>query len=358
MIKLFQYRDETNYSTILNQQWRVIKDNFLVDLDKVQTYYRHSSRRVKSNNQLTRIIKHLNIKTSLSIYTFLEVVDATYKFSIKTQGVSSSIHQGKLIEGLIKNNDTSVVIDANFEINLFNIKKIWKTQIPLRPIRTDSQDINLAHPTDMLLESSLTVYELDTRLMMVMYKYWVEDQIKNDGSTDPSSFVYNYVITNSIPIFLDLSIINRFLSPSIEKIPFIKVHPFVIRDQTTALNNTLRYMQKKLKKRNTYYEELLANIPTVYSKDSFSLIQDKESFINRQNIWSHFIARGDLLIKLIYFLGPKGVDKNHKHFLDLYLYMLKLHSSKMMSFIDFKDFTDDVSLTYDFLKELSKKRKL
>jgi hypothetical protein len=275
----------------------------------------------------------------------------------KDLDISTSINRGKILEESIIENSNTLIYSTNYDYDQFDLENTWMDYTSLKVVYHDGFGLGLNHPTNIGELVTLSVFEIDLKLLMIQYKYWSLDRLKNDLSTDPSIFVYTFILTNLIPYYLDISIMNRFFN--YETKPVIKTtNTFSIRENTFKVNKELKSLNKRLMKKRMYYEEFLKSIPLVKYDTLYDMLRTPYNTINTNNRWCYFISKSEVLIDIIEFLGNKGIKGNAKHINQLFMFMKRLKSSNTIMSMDLKDNELLIEYNYDRLLEIVNDRSL
>ena len=347
MIPLFRGRSGVQYSVRHSPYFANLKDMLEIDTFRVMNYHRDSSRAVNNSDFIIKLIKLVNANVNLSMFDYLSVVEARYKYAEKTMGIISHMSFGRIVEIL---DGDAVVLSIDRDEDVLSYKDNWETLAPIRPFSTDTVDVSLPHPTRM--NTGFTGYTIDTRALLMMWWWYC----KGKSAPQIAYFVYRYVYNNMIPYYLDHAIVNLFLGT--EPKEFKNTNPIHVIDQTRKIQRYLKPLIKKTKGKKLFYEELMLNLRLVKSKDMFELFAIPMSVFTRQSRHGIFYLYKNVTLSIMLFLGDRGIRRNLRVMTDLFLFTQRMLNRKDITAIDYGLYEEDITATLELIYEISKNRRL
>lgn len=297
-------------------KFEYIKRRYLYEVNKIKEYYRSRDRAVTNTHILTRLVSILAPNCNSDDFEYFKIVDTEAKYISRQFNIVSNISKGKVFENeLYGGNSYETILYTQTDLNLDILKLTWMNETPLRCIQTTSTDVNFSFPyTNVKLNKpTYSVFELNINLMLMMYKYWCIERLRNDMSINANVFVATYVLPNTIDSMLDMGIMNRFLALSNNNKVSSEVfnpHPFNILNYSSGIDEILKSILRDVRGEKIYLEQLLKSIPGICSKDMLSVIKLSNKYYTRQSKWVLWSSRIKSIRQLLYILGKKGRSMN------------------------------------------------
>jgi len=327
-MKFLTEKVRANYSINKVSEFINIKKYILDDLDLIDSYYKTREGIVNNKNIFVRLIKQTIPDMEKSIYEILDLVSIDYKYKAKFLGLTSEINQGKVFTNLI--GETTILLEHSF-LNPFDAYNDLNLNV-CKILFTDYTDLSMNHLTKVKKNNFIIM--IDLQAMIAQYKKWSEDRIYEGYSNPVQIFVYQIVYTNMIKDLVDWSILNRFFNPLVED--SIPKHPFGVRNYDKQINDMVSKLNSKFRNTNSYYEEILKNIPSLVYEDMYEKLRFDKFLVNAQNYWVYFIFISYILTKLINLLGNEGYKKNNGIIIDLKFILRDIKHNKYLDKIDYK----------------------
>jgi len=314
MIKLFYNRDPFISTVSKDSNLRYIKERFKHEIKNVKEYYNAKNAKVENSNMFVGLITTLCPNYNLDLWEFSRIIDSTAKYNSKTFDIVSSINKGNIVKNqLFGKNSYEIFIYKEMNFDITDVEDCWRDLSPLTIRRHDNTNIFLKIPSDKVRFDvpTITICELDIKMMLLQYKYWSLERLSNNMDTDPAYYVYRYLFANTCAQFLDLAIlnklINKFTGESDDE--NINYHPFNILDMSSRINRVLVNVYTNILDSNKSYSNILMNIPLINVENAYSLLLMDNSLYNKQSMWAHWL----LVIPYIYFILCIGKDKTITH---------------------------------------------
>ncbi len=176
MINLFNRDYPIQHGVTRSSSWDNVIKYYKNDLNLIDSKYKSMEKRVNNDHILVRLIKHIDIDFTKNIFDYVTALDTTYMFTIKDMHVSSSINKGKIINKEIISDSDSLLINTDFEIDLFNADLTYLNIPSIRILYHDGIGLSMNHPSKIGELINYTVFDIDVKLLMVQYKMMLIQQ--------------------------------------------------------------------------------------------------------------------------------------------------------------------------------------
>lgn len=355
MFKLFTNIDNTNYPVKEYPRMDYIKRRYITILNYVLNYYHSNDKSVLNNHLFSKIISMLydNYKTDpMELYRRL---NNSRDYISRQFGLVSNASFGKIHNNILyKNNSKEIFISTDTFIDPYDFPTNWMDFTPVRIVFGEELNIDF-YPFDGTKEKqfkSLSVFEVDIVILVMMYNYWSLERIQKDMSTNINIFVKTIVLPKIIPSCLDLTIWNRYMNifyNNISNTGYTYRHPFPIIDMTNDVDNILRNIINDTNNKTMLYNNILAYVPGIISKNAQSTLHINLDYWTKQSEWSVWLSRIKYIEFLIDIGGSKGKDRNRLDINKLpeYIRLLENGSTPINTMLD-----DD--LKRDFYNSIEK----
>ena len=321
MVSLFTTKVPYKEGTNIDSNLRYYRERMLGELNSIINYYHDRNAKVKNNHMLVRLLTTVSPNYNNDIFDYIGTLDSNAIYVSKNFNIVSNINAGEVMDSIIfGDNSKEVFVYSENELDLMELDNTWKDLEPLKLIVSEIDDTSFILPSndyDFLYET-LNVFLLDVRMLAIQYKYWALERIKNDFDTDPATFIYRYVLPNSMRSILDIAIMNKLVNTvkDDEYITSRFKHPFNTLDLDKILkrilNNTIKYIDKE----NKQFSNILGNIYLVNESDAYSFIlKNMPKYETKQALWVTSL----ILIKyidILFTLSNKKTLANNKHTLN------------------------------------------
>jgi len=321
-------RSPFNYPIKKYYKFEYIKRKYNFEINKVKDYYRGKNRAVNNRHILNRIITMLAPSYTLEDFDYYSRVDSNSRLVSKQFDIVSNINKGRVLQNeLYGENSDEIFLYTETPINLDTFKYTWITESPIRCIHTNNLELSFMFPYEniTLPENSLHVFEIDITKMLMMYKYWCLERVREDNSTNPNVFIATIVLPNVLDSLIDLTIVNRYLAIAAgEKLPhkFINKHPFVIINYVEGIDNVLTDIVKDTRNSSIPLEQLLLSIPVIVEETALPVIKITHTYYTAQSKWVFYLSRVGTIKNLLTVIGKKGRARN-KELVNTLPYVIK-----------------------------------
>lgn len=316
MLATFVHKyDETKYPIKIYSKFDWIKRRYTEQMFKIIDYYHNRDRVINNKNILSRIITNLSPNIYEDVSDYFIHIDKPSTYISKQYGLVSNINNGMVFNNVFYTGKSKEIINyVDISHNIFEFENKWEYYSPIRIVYTDETgyDFHLLDRSKEKKEESLTVYELDIKGMLLMYREWCKMRLVKGFSTNPNAFVAMYVIPNALQTMIDYITWNRFIeiyytgsAPE-----FDNPHPFHVLDFSNGIDWILGKIIKDVDNTGVYINQLLKFIPTIVYKDMLQGLKLRRPYYNKQSEWAIWVARLRDMAFLIDILGTRGRQRN------------------------------------------------
>ena len=320
------------------------EDMMRLNIDNIEAYYRRSAKMVPNNEPIVRLIKLLY--TVGNVFEVNAHVSSVGDYYSKRVGIGSSVARPRMTT--VGGND-ALIISCTSDMSILDYED-YKGLTPLKPLQSDTVDISCNLVTDMDL--GLTIYTLDIVMLMNQFHYYMKDNPESNAR----AFVLKYVYGNMVKYFLELAIINLYLTDAIPH--YAPKHPFTIINIERALTKIIRIQKQYLTKTKRPYMEALRNIHLPYSGSADTFLNRKIPIVNRQNQLALYIALANVTYDLIYFLGDVGIKRNLKTISQLRIGHDRMASGNVLDTLDLGIYEDIKEINFISLYNILKTKQI
>ncbi len=349
MINIFKFKDTLNYPLERSAGIDVLYKYFRLDYDLINAYYKNREIRIANTNILVRLIKQLDTDINKDIIDYIEYINIDYRYKAKALNLTNDLNKGTIFKSLI--GETSVIIENSF-LNPFECDTYDDLSV-IKVLYTDNTDLKMNHPTT--IKTGNYVFMLDIVGMMVQYRKWSFDRIKNGTNNSPNIFVSQVLYTNLIKDILEFGIYNRFYT-NIFSEDSVSTHTIAVRDYDNKVNNVLLKLNDKLRSKQLRYTQFLQYIPMPFNKDAYELLFFGNLNTNRQNIWAIFLSRIKIMNEIMEFLGSKNVRRNRDLIVSYRLFIKEIKFNRIMDSTNWGDLFIYINILYNNSLKISKNR--
>jgi len=294
-----------------------IKRRYKSELLRIKEYYRNRERVTSNSHMLNKLIQLIVPNIELSDINYLKIVSADAIYYARHFGLINNNSFGSYKENMFYNsNSIEVLYYVENYIDILNLKNNWKELVPIKCVYNEDTDLDFYVPYGKKDYTSLhmSVYEVDIIMLMMQYKYWALERIKNNDGISPNTFLTMVVFPNMMDSILNISLFNRFimLSKGISPDSFKYDHPFHVIDMSYDIDIVLSDIIDDLQYENIYIEQLLSTLFSITEdeQDMLDVLRINKQFFTRQSESILWISRTRYIKELLVFLGAKGLAKN------------------------------------------------
>ena len=323
-------------------KWDYVKRVLLRELDRITEYYQGRSKHVNNNHILSRLVKFLTPDTNLPVSDFFRIVDDTGSNVVRQFDFVTNSWKGKVLNNIFYKDEKVIFLYSSDDFNIFEVANKWKSLSPIRLIYTNEQIIDYYQfdNTKQNTYTTINVLEVNVSLMLVMYKYWAKERIKNEESTNANFFIAQIILPNMAKTSIDIILFNRFhnlyynniITTSSEEM-YMTRHPFHVIDLHRIIDSIYKDVIDKVKYNSIPIEQLLLTIPTIYQSNMIDVLFINLPYATRQSEWVIWVSRIKYISFILDILGDKGITRNKPmlNSLPSYIRMLKNRSTDIES---------------------------
>lgn len=270
VISLFKHGTVSNRRRNAFARMDYIRDRFSDNLTKAINFYQFGRRAVRSNHILVTLINSILAPHSSDLERFIELVHAAAPSVGHGLGIGSPIYKAAVFkDGPFYGKGTDEVlffVESDYD-RLPHWTQVKAITVLCHP-KTDIS-FNLLDGIPNTDESGYAVIAIDPVLLMYQYRQWRKTQINAPAgeALSVNHFVAMYVLPSMLESHLDVAWLNRILA----QLTLRPTHEgkrrlsFALPTHTTYVEQTQSEIIDKLTRNNMSYEDMLANIPTIFS---------------------------------------------------------------------------------------------
>lgn len=298
-------------------EWDNIVDMYNEQLSTLMEYYIERDIYVKNTHRLCRIIDLLDTSAYDNFDSYLSYVKYKFLDISKQLYITSISSTGETYKNEFFKDTNEYMYIGNHQVPYENedyFHTNWRNIESVKYIYHESTDLDfyISNGTKILNPDSFIVTSIDIISLMLQYREWVIFRRLNNYSISPNIFIHSVVLVNMIKSFMDISIFNRYRNIIINKKcnEFYRVHPIAIIDQSNKIDNILKKIA--ITKTNTLSSltEIYCNIPCLFTKDVFTLLQIHDLSLVSKNEWLFWLSRIFIIIDNFIMFGDLGIRKN------------------------------------------------
>lgn len=297
-------------------KWDWIKRNYKDSIENLINYYHYRITFVNNKHILTRIIKTIDPGYTKDIFSYMKDLETNAKYIARDFKLVNNISKGTIFKNIFySGNSYEIINHVEFDYDFLEVDKNYSEYNPLRVVYTEETDLDfhLLNGLKEKVKPSLSVFELDITLMLLMYRAWSKRRIKFGFSNNPNIFVSTIVIPNAIKTMVDLIIFNRFIyiAKGIDLPDFKLKHKIYTLDYSRGVDDILSRVANDMVNTNTALEQFINTIPTLFYPNMFSALKLSRRLQTRQSLWATWMARVKYINILLDLLGPNGLTRNN-----------------------------------------------
>lgn len=333
-----------------NQQFRLVRDKYKLELAKTIRYYNRNNYYSKNNHILVRILRTLNLNIHLDLIDYVDTIVSRSPSIIRNFNMVSSINKGTWHRGEFYGNNTSELWVGNSHPgDFFNYISDWKNIVPVTVLAHPNTDLLFGLPENNYdrFFNEYAILEINIPMLALQYREWAIMRItENDASTNIATFVKSYVLPNMLYSHIDLVMINRLkdtlYNGSVVDMYTAPKLPFKIVDYSDKLDRVLVKIINDIHNTSFLYDNVLTTIPGIYN-DTLEPISMLPNIPNtRQARPMLFISRLELMEFIIRLGDVRALRKNKHHINRLKLDLTLLKNDSLLG-----DMPLDVKLKMD-----------
>lgn len=286
------------------------------NMDKLNSYYYTSNINLKRPNMLIKLLIMMNIDISKNVHDAYFEINNSFRLAgmggvITTVKENSEPHTGTIIKDV---SEYFILKETTFNYTNRNVE----SYVPITSIAGNMDQLFFCHPQKFdngVPEVDYNVYTIDVAMLGMQYYHWCKREKFKGEDLDPGKFLYEVVLTNTIPSIIKVNIFNRyarFLNNETGS-KFRNYNPFFITDVDKSINDMFKWHEHNLVTRSLSYPVVVNNLPLIPDDDVyiFGLANIDTSV---KNVWAIWLSKLDLIL----FLLNHGNSKSNKdHIYDI-----------------------------------------
>ncbi len=358
MISLFNKRNINNMSTMTDPKLRYLKERLSIEIKNTIEYYNFRNGKVNNNNMLVRLITTTMPDYNLDIFDYISKLDNDAIYYSKNFDIVSKLSKGSILNSVIfGDNSKELFIYKEDTFDIMEAEDNWKQLRPIRTKRFEGTDTSLVMPSNKIDFDypTLSIFNIDVRMLLVQYKYWSLNRIKNDFSTDPAHFIYSYVFPSMIEDILDLSIVNRLININngITNKSNNNKHPFNILDMNNTIDKILTNTLKYIKFENKEYSNILSNIHLITADTLYDLVLSSD-IGNKQNKYALWLCNIPYIIFLLDISDKHTYKRNKDVYNDILILLKQLDKDRALDHISDQSIRVIYDMNISYIEETIK----
>jgi hypothetical protein len=179
----------------------------------------------------------------------------------------------------------------------------WENMEPLKIIRHDEKIVQPFHPFEVEETFEPMVFTLDVLALMLQYRAWRLDNLEKGVEGESiHNFIYNYVMVNTVSTFMDLSLVNLYLSDASELTIIDTNSPIITSKHDKQIMNVIEDVKDNMLLHREIYPDMLTIMPTLAGTAADTL-HLRVTYISTNNMEAYYIARSEYFMKIMETFG-------------------------------------------------------
>lgn len=341
MERLFDLRSGFSAGVMYPQNWTIVKDNLLLNLNKTIQFYRSNPMAVPSEHLLVQMIQNVGVPKSLETNRYYEAVSDMAGNLSMAMGLTSAIYKGKLFKGVFYsgNNIEEILIHNNEPIYPEEVVQDWMNIRAVEVLYHSVTDLSLLLPDGKqnTTDAGFSVVSINIALLLLQYRaFRIAESKVRTPSENPYSimqFVHMYVIPNMLHSHIDQVLFNRIATLG-GVIPTngvaLKRHSFSLIDLTLKLDNVQKVILDNLSHSTRNMHGILKSIPAISKKDMDEVMYVPGITQTSQVMWALMMSRLITLEFLIKLSTGNATVKNQQEMNYFLRMILKLRNNNIL----------------------------
>ena len=319
-----------------------VLEQYQNDIDSIMTFYNSRENWVSNKHILSRMIRTMKLDTDLPLIEYIISLDRRVGWVSRHYNLASPVSHGKF-------HDNDFYIQQELYDDYFSLDD-WRKLTPLYPIHTDYHGLRLSHPQDMLYTYSFQY--LDLKALAIQYYHWVHEQLEHNRITDVEVFVAQYPLSNTIPLYANLSIIQLGFKGISIKYP--NTHSVHLYNRTKEFAYVFKKFRKYAKNKPIFMDSYLKSIPILGEQTALEYVRVNLPMFNSYNFLPYFFIYGKYIKAMNNVVGKRFITANKNQLSDLHL-MLKYYRSTKSFTLDLEHIDYEKQIIYDYLVRVTEK---
>jgi hypothetical protein len=310
---------------------------------------------VNNSNIISRIIDIADIDVNTDIYEYVKRLDNRVDYINTHFKISSNKYKGSLLENELVDDSNEIFMYVTNDIDIFNMQDVWDDLSPLTVLKHSNTDLSFNKLEDVYSSDELFIYGIDTKMLLLQYKYWAIDRLSKNMSIDSSYYVYQYVYPGALESYFNISIMNRYFNiySDIPNYNTESDYPFLVKDLYNTVDKILEYSVKRNTDVSKDYVHMLKEIPNLFKDESMheSMLLPNQYF-NNNNIWIFMLSKLEYMYLLLSMSSKRGLKRNKGYILDLKLMIKDVKRNRYIQYEYSKIYELEIDLTLSNINNL------
>ena len=321
----------------ISYQFKTLQRYMVLDLSRINTYYRNTKRFVNSKDFIYRLMKFYGLDVETDFISYITSIDRNLKLTHRHFKIASYYNHGEF------NNDNIYYMEYTKEYDVFDDVSTLLDIPPIEMLSSDTNSLFYQHPLKVM--ETFSIRGIDIRLLLIQYYHWYRLRSQQESDNTYKRFIDNIVYPNQLKSIADTAIINRFIFPSDDIIDFNQ-HPFHVNDLTSKLDTLIKKYNKNHSKGAIPAVDMLREIPTI---DSTALqhLQIKYPPMNSYNSVGYFFIYARIMEGVYNKLNGKSKRLFKSRMRSENIMFMKMRSLDIRR-IDFGELTEEKDRLFDF----------
>lgn len=325
------------------------------DVDKIVSYYRSHNTFVRTDHLLVKLVSMFNIPLDYDLDRYYEIATARAMAVCNSLDITTTLNEGRWFDGVFYRGSREMIFGYAGTDSPFELAKDWRNLQAVKVLDCPVSNLNYMLPNGQMhnVESGLASIAIDVPKLMIQWRGFLLHErmrmMEDEGShLGPRDFIGKYVIPNMLYSQSDIVIHNRLmnLQSGAPMGDSVRKHPFHITDYSDLLDIGLGVLLERFQRTQMRYEDLLENIPKVFSDAPLAMPDMLET---RQCWWRLFLTR----LKAIEFLtdvaGETGRHYNRNSLNELKIDLKRFKSDNIFTELKFKSSIANAEMSDDDL---------
>lgn len=308
MIPFFSRMPDIAAPVLWPKRWGWICSGLLVNLERVETYYRLYPPAVASSHFLVKLLMSIEVPMSLPVERYYDAVDARAKGLSMQMLMTSPYFKGKAHDGIFYGAGCSEVLllDEDF-VDYLWVHDNWQEACPVKVLMHPKSDLRMLLPNGKSYsgESGLCVLSINIAMLALMYRAFCLSQL---GKPDPLSiyqFIGGWVLPNILAEHIDLALFNQYYNkafyPDKPTAVVTRQHSFRMPNYEPYVEQAVNQVVSTVHRQHKNFLATLRGMPAITAHDMTEVLEMPDVYPTVQDDWALFASRAKavrLLLKL------------------------------------------------------------
>jgi hypothetical protein len=297
MIPFFSRMPEISTPVLWPKRWAWICAGLLVNIERVEMYYRLYPPAVPSSHFLIRLLQGLGISMNMPLARYYDLVDGRAKAVSMHMQITSSYAKGVVHDGIFYGEGSKEILLLDEDYTDFNwVHDNWQNVCPIKVLLHPKSDLRLLLPNGKSYsqESGLTVISINIAMLAVMYRAFTLAQVGKPDSLSPYQFIGGWVLPNMLHAHLDLALFNRYCNQAFERTevePPTRQHSFRLPNYEHFVDHAVKQVINTSERQHRNFLATLHGLPAIAAEHMAEVLEMPDIYATTQVDWALFAAR-------------------------------------------------------------------